>query len=57
MPTKEIIMKGDITRLKNLLRDYKAHIITTIHTRMPHKKIPDIINDVDLAISIIKSGL
>jgi len=52
---------GNITRLKNLLRQYRDHIITkkyVILKNPPHNvEIVDVIEVVDTAINVLLGGL
>lgn len=50
-------LKYDITRLTNLLDNYRDHIITTISSKQKWRIVPDIINSVDIAINTLKEGL
>ena len=45
--------KKDITRLKNLLRDYRDHMITRYKVKCTHYDIVEIINEIDNSIKTI----
>lgn len=59
MSDKQIIRqhKYDITRLKNLLRNYRDSMITNRMNSLTHLEPVYIINQVDRAIEIITSSL
>lgn len=48
---------SDETRLRNLLRNYRDHIITIRANKFKHIPPHKIVDEVDEAILIIKSGL
>jgi len=52
----EIQNKQDTTRLKNLLRDYRDHIITSLSIKW-NIHPAEVIELVDKAISTIKQGI
>lgn len=49
--------KYDITRLKNLLRNYRDSIITNRANRHKHITVVDAIYEVDRAIKLITNNL
>jgi len=54
----KIIKDGNITRLKNLLREYRGHIITKKYTQLKEiLEIVDVIEVVDNAIKVLLWGL
>lgn len=59
MSDREIIRQHryDITRLKNLLRNYRDHIITQRMNSLKHIEPAKIIEEVDNAIKILRDGL
>lgn len=59
MADKEIIRQHryDITRLKNLLRNYRDYIITNRMNSLKHIEPAKIIEEVDNAIKILRDGL
>ena len=52
-----INLKIDITRFKNLLRNYRDHIITVRAEKHKQADIVEIIEEVDRAIKILRDGL
>ena len=57
----ERYLKSEITRFRNLLRNYRSHIITrkyNIHSSKHYKaNIVKIIENVDKAIAVLMEGL
>ncbi len=55
--SKEQQLKYDKTRLRNLLRNYRDHIITKYRIVMKHIPIVEVIDRVDNAIKLISNNL
>jgi len=54
---KDTLVKRDKTRLKNLLKEYEAHIITVRANKYTHIEPVDHVNEIKWAINIIVDNL